>query len=114
LVYALSVFTHLTEDLQVQWIDELARVLKPKGHLVITTHGNAYTNRLSEDESRQFLDGHLVVKNNTKAPGSNTCAAYHPYSYVHDVLARELDIVTFMPKGAKGNPVQDLYVLKKR
>jgi SAM-dependent methyltransferase len=33
LVYALSVFTHLTADLQLAWRDELRRVLRPGGRL---------------------------------------------------------------------------------
>src|SRR5439155_14229287 len=39
LVYALSVFTHLTDDLQLAWRDELRRVLRPDGRLLLTTHG---------------------------------------------------------------------------
>ena len=39
LVYALSVFTHLTDDLQLAWRDELRRVLRPGGRCSCTTHG---------------------------------------------------------------------------
>jgi 2-polyprenyl-3-methyl-5-hydroxy-6-metoxy-1,4-benzoquinol methylase len=113
LVYALSVFTHLTEDLQVLWMNELSRVLKPGGHLLLSTHGESYSHRLNDQERRQFAGGHLVVKNNVKAPGSNTCAAYHPAAYVRKVLAQGLDLVDFVPEGARGNPHQDLYVLRK-
>jgi len=113
LVYALSVFTHLTEDLQVPWINELSRVLKPGGNILLSTHGESYSHRLNEVERSQFASGRLVVKNNVKAPGSNTCAAYHPPAYVRDELARGLDVVEHVPEGAKGNPHQDLYVLRK-
>ena len=34
--YALAVFTHLGEDLAHAWMDELARVLRPGGHLLVT------------------------------------------------------------------------------
>jgi SAM-dependent methyltransferase len=113
LAYALSVFTHLTEELQVSWIEELSRVVKPGGHLVISTHGEPYLHRLNDRERSQFASGHLVVKNNTKAPGSNTCSAYHPPAYVRNVLARGLEVIDFIPEGAKGNPRQDLYLLRK-
>jgi len=113
LIYALSVFTHLTEDLQTAWMTELARVLNPSGHLVVSTHGDAYLGRLDDSERQQFLAGQLVVKNNTKAPGSNTCSAYHPVPYVRNVLAGSLEVVAFVPRGAKGNPQQDLYVFRK-
>lgn len=39
LIYALSVFTHLTEEAQFQWLEELNRVLKPDGLLLLTFLG---------------------------------------------------------------------------
>jgi hypothetical protein len=68
---------------------------------------------LNRAERRQFEGGGLVVKNNVNAPGSNTCSAYHPFSYVRDQLAAGLEIVDFQAEGARGNPHQDLYVLRK-
>ena len=113
LIYALSVFTHLTEDLQVAWMRELRRVLQPGGHLLISTHGDAYRHRLTSAQQSAYESGKLVVKNNVKSPGSNTCSAYHPHAYVRDELAAGFDVASFMPEGAKGNPRQDLYLLRK-
>jgi SAM-dependent methyltransferase len=113
LIYALSVFTHLTEQLQRAWVSELTRVLKPGGYLVLSTHGDSYLYRLSAPELQRFSAGELVVKNNTTAPGSNTCSAYHPVRYVREHLAAGLENVDFLPQGALGNPTQDLYVLRK-
>src|SRR5947208_884804 len=62
LVYALSVFTHLTGDLQVAWRDELRRVLRPGGRLLITTHGRSYVPRLDVEERERFESGELVVR----------------------------------------------------
>jgi trans-aconitate methyltransferase len=39
-VLASSVFTHLTADAQRAWLDELARVIRPGGILMATTHGD--------------------------------------------------------------------------
>jgi SAM-dependent methyltransferase len=113
LVYAFSVFTHLTHDLQVPWVKELTRVLKPGGYLLLSTHGESYSHRMNESELRQFASGRLVVKNDVKAPGSNSCSAYHPPAYVREDLARGLSLIEHVPEGAKGNPHQDLYVLRK-
>jgi SAM-dependent methyltransferase len=77
LVYAISVFTHLTERDQISWMGELSRVLRPGGYLLITTHGESLIGGLSEDDRRSFRMGRLVVRNR-EASGTNLCAAYHP------------------------------------
>lgn len=38
-VYALSVFTHLPEEVAAEWFRELSRVISAQGLLIITTHG---------------------------------------------------------------------------
>jgi SAM-dependent methyltransferase len=113
LVYAFSVFTHLTEDLQLAWMSELARITKPGGFVLFSTHGGSYSERLDTSELRRFEGGELIVKNNMKAPGSNTCSAYHPPIYVNNQLAKGLDPVDHVPQGARGNPHQDLYLFRK-
>jgi SAM-dependent methyltransferase len=39
LVYGLSVFTHFREPLQDAWLEELRRVVRPGGIVMVTTHG---------------------------------------------------------------------------
>jgi SAM-dependent methyltransferase len=112
LVYALSVFTHLPAELQRPWIQELARVVAPGGHLLITTHGARYLPELTPAERHEFEAGHLVVRREDSA-GSNLCGAYHPTAYVESTLARGFQVVEFLPEGAAGNPHQDLYLLRK-
>jgi SAM-dependent methyltransferase len=113
LVYALSVFTHLPEQLQLSWIHELERVLRPGGFLLVTTHGARYRERLSPDERAAFDGGRLVVRWPAGA-GSNLCSAFHPPSYVKERLAERLDLLEHVPEGAAGNPHQDLYLLRRR
>ena len=112
LIYAFSVFTHLSETLQFYWIDELSRVLKPGGYIYMTTHGEYYHTGLSPEEQRQFRNGRLVVREPEQS-GSNICCAYHPVSYVRAKMARNFDLVDFIQSGAKGNSTQDIYLLKK-
>lgn len=113
LVYALSVFTHFTESLQDAWMQELHRVIRRDGFLVITTHGDRHADELTAAEKERYREGKMVVRDNPFA-GTNICAAYHPNAYVRRVLARDFDIVAFHPEGATGNPHQDLYLLRKR
>jgi SAM-dependent methyltransferase len=113
LVYALSVFTHLTGDLQTAWRDELRRLLRPGGHLLVTTHGRSYLPRLEPPERGRFERGELVVRW-ADLPGTNLCSAYHPEPYLRGPFAEGLELVELVPEGALGNPTQDLVLLCKR
>jgi SAM-dependent methyltransferase len=37
--YAISIWSHFAPDLGLRWFDEMRRVIRPGGHLVVTTHG---------------------------------------------------------------------------
>ena len=112
LVYALSVFTHLTEELQLAWRDEVRRVLRPGGSFLLTTHGESYAGRLDAGERARFGRGELVVRWGD-IPGTNLCSAYHPETYLRDTFARGFAFVELEAEGARGNPTQDLVVLRK-
>jgi SAM-dependent methyltransferase len=112
LVYALSVFTHLTEELQLAWRDELRRVLRPGGRLLLTTHGRSYLPRLDAEERARFARGELVVRW-SDLPGTNLCSAYHPEPYLRGTLADGFAFLELDPEGARGNPTQDLVLLRK-
>ena len=45
--------------------------------------------------------------------GTNLCSAFHPAEYVRGVLARGFEFVEHAPEGAKGNPRQDLVLLRR-
>ena len=112
LVYALSVFTHLTPDQQDDWMKELGRITKPGGHLLITTHGEYYLSLLPASDQEAFRAGRRVTIAAEHA-GTNVCAAYHPHSSVRDHLAAGFDVVDFIAEGARGNPKQDYWLLRK-
>jgi SAM-dependent methyltransferase len=112
-IYALSVLTHLPEKLGLAWRDELRRVLRPNGLLIVSTHGAVYREKLTEVERGHFDRGELVVRWESAA-GTNLCAAYHPEPYIRSRLAEGFELVEHVPRGAAGNPHQDLTVLFKK
>src|SRR5205814_6468754 len=112
LVYALSVFTHLTAELQLAWRDELRRVLRPGGRLFVTTHGRSYAPRLDAGERGRFEQGELVVRW-SDVPGTNLLSAYHPERYLHETFATGFAFLQLEPEGARGNPTQDIVLLRK-
>ena len=60
----------------------------------------------------RFERGELVVRWSDLA-GTNLCSAYHPERYVRETLAQGFDVSTIEPEGARGNPTQDLIVLRR-
>jgi SAM-dependent methyltransferase len=111
LIYAVSVFTHLPEDLQYAWLDELRRVLRPRGILLLTLHGQSRLLELEPEQRQRFNAGQLVIKS-FSVPGSNLFGAYHPTQYVRDHLAKAFEMVDFIPEGAR-DANQDIYLLRK-
>lgn len=112
LVYAFSVMTHLSEELQHAWMDECNRVLKPGGYLLFSTLGEYFVsrNRLTPEERRSFAGGNLVVLYETSA-GTSLCSAYHPPEYVGRELAGVFDAVTFRATADDGR--HDIHLFRK-
>ncbi len=112
LVHALSVFTHLPEELQLEWMQELRRVLRPGGLLLLTTHGRAYLDRLDPDERARFEAGEIVVRW-AEVPGTNLCSAYHPVAALRERLGTGFVLLEHVEEGAMGNPRQDQSLLRR-
>jgi SAM-dependent methyltransferase len=108
LVYSYSVFTHLPEALQRPWIEELARVTRPGGHVFVTFHGEFLAARLPAAERERLLAGEVVTCAFGE-PGTNAWAAYHPDAWVR-ALDPHLQVVSHLP-GHRANP-QDTYLLR--
>ena len=116
LVFNHSVFTHVDERRQDEWLTELQRVTRPGGLLVLSTHGEV---ALGEDgwgiRDRLERDG-IVFIDSVFPPDfalpswyQNT---YHAPWYVFEHWARWFEIRGYVPGGALG--VQDHILLERR
>lgn len=111
LVYAMSVLTHLPVETQRRWLDELARVARR--WVVVSVHGQPYHARLKRDEQDRFDAGEIVVRWGVVA-GTNLCTAFHPRAAFERLVAPRFELVSYVPEGARGNPPQDLSLLRLR
>jgi hypothetical protein len=102
----------MPEELQQPWINELWRILRPGGYLLITTQGAEYISKLTRSERDRYHQGHLVVRYG-EAAATNLCSVYHPEQYVRERLAQKFSIIMCRPRAAAGNGNQDLYLLRR-
>ncbi|MDX1461944.1 MAG: class I SAM-dependent methyltransferase [Marinirhabdus sp.] len=80
-IYGLSIFTHLSEAMHHAWYDELYRVLKPGGIMLLTTQGDVYKPKLTKTELEKYERGELVVRGQV-VEGHRMYSAFQPPSFM--------------------------------
>lgn len=112
-VYNHSVFTHLSEDAQLAWAEELHRVLRPGGILVCTTHGEGYRHLLSSDAERARFAAGEVIEQAGYSEGKKWFFAIHPERFVTGKLLRRFSAVIPVRDGPAFGVDQDVWVARK-
>ena len=111
-IYGISVFTHLSEELCYKWFHELIRVTKPGGIIFLTLSGDVFKMKMTNAEKSLFDNGDMIVKAKTKE-GHRTFAAFHPVSFIK-TLAGNNAILEHEPGIIKnGKPQQDIWIIQK-
>lgn len=104
LVYALSVFTHLTESAQDAWLAELKRVTSPGAVLLLSIHGPHTWPSLPSRYRRQVEDDGFLWVDATEN-------AYHSPAYVRERWSAQFDVLDVIPRGVVG--YQDLVAARR-
>ena len=95
LVFALSVLTHLRWPTQQAWLEELARVCRPGGHVLLTFHDHTHPNCTPEVAAALDRDGFVVV--NEAHEGSNYLASFQSLAQVEREFSRWFDVLSVTP-----------------
>jgi len=112
-IYGISIFTHLSEKLHLDWFNELYRILKPDGILFLTTHGNNFIVKLTSGELEKFTAGELVVRGKVKE-GHRTYSAFQPQKFMQKLFENCVieEHIEPKPESGKGIP-QDIWIVRK-
>jgi ubiquinone/menaquinone biosynthesis C-methylase UbiE len=91
-VYAISVFTHLSEDVCRAWMDELTRVLKPGGLVYFSTKSDGNARFLLPDEQKNYREKGVVVRGLVEE-GKKMFGAWHHPDYVKKILLAKYELL---------------------
>ena len=114
LVYGISVFTHLPESMQFDWLRELARITAPGGYLVLSVHGRSHLPRLSsahqaEVETKGFC---YVDLGTTDGLPDYYLTTYHSERYIRERWSEVVDVLALCETAVGG--WQDAVVCRRR
>lgn len=112
-VYGISIFTHLSEPKHYEWFDELYRVIRPGGILLLTLQGASFKEILSKREISLFDEGKLIVRGKVKE-GHRTYSAFHPDTFVRNLCNKMVVLEHEQPGLETGKREQDVWILRKQ
>ncbi len=113
-IYSVSVFTHLPEELQFAWLCELRRILAPGGIAVISLHGGHYWSSATEDVRKEVVERGFAYRTGAKTEGLPDfyMVAYHSEDYVRARWAWFFEIIEIRPRYIHG--LHDAVVVRRR
>jgi len=111
-IYAISVFTHLSEIKCFEWINELSRILKPGGIIMVWTNGDVISKRILPEEKQKYLSGKFVVRDKYEE-GKKMFLSFHPPIWVKNNLLKDFEIIKNLSGGFSGTS-QDVWIARIR
>lgn len=114
LVYGVSVFTHLSDEHQRQWLPELKRVIRPGGVLLLTAHGESVWRDLSAARRERVERAGHLFETSAKLRGLVPDwyhTAYHTEAYLRALISTHFEVLLYAPAGLG---YQDVVVAERR
>lgn len=118
LLIGISIFTHLTETVQHEWLAELRRLATPDAMLMMTVHGPAVMAATGSARvwrrvlSHGFLDTSSQDLDDVLADKDYYRTTFHTHDYIRREWSRHFEILEIVP-ACIGN-VQDLVVMRPK
>lgn len=113
-IYGISVFTHLPEPLQLEWLSDLQRISKPGAYLILTIENEKNQKHLNATQQQELNDKgiYYIDFGTTDGLPEFYKTTLHTHDYVKKVWGGFFEILDIIPLGSENH--QDLVVCKKR
>jgi len=115
-IFAISVFTHLDEEFQFAWLNELKRIVRPNAIVIATANGSfTHSNLLLQDRKTVSSKGFLFRVGATGVLKSDGLPdfyqdTYHTEKYIRSNWGKVFRICSYIERGM--NSHQDLIVMQ--
>lgn len=110
IVYGISIFTHLPEDLHYKWFDELVRITKNGGIIFQTLQGSAFKVKMTPAELGKYNRGELITRGNTKV-GHRTYTAIQSPEFVKKLAGKNKILEHIEGDIRNDKPQQDIWII---
>jgi len=110
-VYCISVFTHLSENVFKQYIEDIYRILKKNGIFISTFHGNMNSKVLTKRELVDFKNGKYVQRGSV-TEGSRVYSSYHPDKFIRNNFSK-FKILEKIESKVQSDFEQDWWIFRK-
>ncbi len=115
MVYGISILTHIDASQQAAWIEELHRMLKKNGVLLVSTQGRYYNRQLLPWERKKMREKGIFTKAFSKH-GHRMMSTYHAETFFRKLIVPYFLVLEYYDGAAHFNRLggQDLWILAKR
>ncbi len=95
-------FTHLNQQFQLRWLQELRRILKPDVMLVLSLHGETVWRQLNDELRNRVQQTGVLVKESRKLEEIFPRwyqTAYHTREYVVHTFGTYFESIEYLAEG---------------
>jgi hypothetical protein len=124
MLYAISVLTHLDESMQIRWLEDWRRIVRPGGVALVTYHGEDFVENTLSGSSEYYKN---ILDQQKEKQGFAFIddkawsgifpefyqTAYHHTRYIKEVWSKYFDIIKIYPSGEFVNK-QNVALLMRR
>lgn len=106
-VYCISVFTHLPENMQFRWLEELRRITKPQGFFITSVHGEELFSHNDPQILNDFKEQGFayITGDGTKGLPEFYQTSFHTEKYIRSRWSKYFNILNVQTRAINNHQV---------